>query len=94
VSRVKRQSAKIVGNFAKKGIATVLLEIRGSTQSLKLRSHTTKSLKALPAHYSLFHCIAHTALKRINDIVTITAAIVFLAVNAIILMISLCMIAA
>jgi len=29
-----------------------------------------------------FHCIGHTALKRFNDVVTITVVIVFLAVFA------------
>jgi len=47
-------------------------------------------MKALQTHYSLFHYIGHTALKRFKDIVTITVVIVFLTVIA---MISLCMIA-
>jgi len=43
---------------------------------------------------SLFHCIGHTASKRFNDIVTITALIVFLAVMQCFLMILLCVIVA
>jgi len=52
-----------------------------------------KSLKAL--QMCLFiSCIGQTALKRFNDIITITALIVFLAVIAMVSMISLCVIAA
>jgi len=43
---------------------------------------------------SLFHCLDHTTPKCFNDIVAITAVIVFLAVIAILSMISLCVIAA
>jgi len=57
-----------------------------------LRSHTMKSLKAMQTHF--FISLGHTTGKRFNDIGTITAVIVFLAVDAMFSMISLCVIAA
>jgi len=60
-------------------------------RDIKLRSHTMKSLQT-----RLFISVivnSHTVLKRFNDIVTIAAVIVFLAVIVMLLMISLCVIA-
>jgi len=70
----------------------ILLKTLKNITRLKLRSHKRNLWKHCK-HTSLFHCIAHAALKRFNGIVTIKAVNVFLAVIAKMSRISLCVIA-